>query len=89
MTKKRKLLIICAVIFIITYLLLPFFVGLLGYGDVRGPRIYPVGYHVSLIRMGYELRFGTKLRFKHDSSKDERKWFYDLNPRNFGGENNR
>lgn len=71
------------------YLTLPFLVGILGYGDVRGPRIYPVGYHVTVIRMGYEFRYGTKLRFGYGSPGMRRSWFYDLDPKKFGGEKNR
>ena len=67
------------------YLTGPFVAGLMGYGDCRGPRIYPEGWHISLHRLGYEFIFETKPRIADESV--DRGWFYDMNA--FGGENNR
>jgi hypothetical protein len=67
------------------YLSVPFVAGLLGYNDCRGPRIYPMNWHIRLHRIGYEISYATKPRIS--LTAPERRWFYDFT--NFGGEHNR
>ena len=81
----KRTAIISTVLLAGVYLTTPFFAGLMGYGDCRGPRSYPKGWHISLHRLGYEFIYETKPRIGDASV--ERGWFYDM--KIFGGENNR
>ena len=87
MKKNRFKAFVVVFIFSMAYFLLPFIAGLFGYSDARGPRIYPVSYHVGLVRFGYEIRYGTKLRMNPREAQINRTWFYVFEY--FGGEKNR
>lgn len=73
MSTRTKRLLIGSLGLVMTYWATPFFAGLIGTYDCRGPKIFFEGHHRVLYVIGYSLFHDDKPRAPY---MYERSWFY-------------
>jgi hypothetical protein len=73
MIARQKRFVGAAFSVALVYLVSPFFAGLAGTYDRRGPKIFLVSHHELLYRVGYSLFHDDTPRVPY---RQERSWFY-------------